>query len=146
MPYLRLQDILRPTTQTDTELFLDQFYTKFDSGNGANKKIINVEPLYYQGVIAGTEFLVYAANKLYIAYSLSIGITNLLPLLSYAILYDELNADTYYIGNMAAYFNQVTMQTDIIGNYLELKNNYFSRIGILSVSQFRFIGYRITLI
>jgi len=146
MPYLRLQDILRPTTQTDTELFLDQFYTKFDSGNGANKKIINVEPLYYQGVIAGTEFLVYAANKLYIAYSLSIGITNLLPLLSYAILYDELNADTYYIGNMAAYFNQVTMQTDIIGNYLELKNNYFSRIGILSVTQFRFIGYRITLI
>ena len=146
MPYLRLQDILRPTTQTDTELFLDQFYTKFDSGNGANKKIINVEPLYYQGVIAGTEFLVYAANKLYIAYSLSIGITNLLPLLSYAILYDELNVDTYYIGNMAAYFNQVTMQTDIIGNYLELKNNYFSRIGILSVSQFRFIGYRITLI
>ena len=70
MPRLELRDLLKPTTTPEQEILLNWFYQTFDyTVTGINRRIANVEPLFFEGAIAGTEFLTYAATKLYISGS-----------------------------------------------------------------------------
>jgi len=144
MPYLRLEDILRPTTTPEQANFLNEFYTKFNSGIAANKKIINVEPLFYQGLYPGTEFLVYNANKLYICLNYqSAGhyVYAAVPDFPLVFYYDENNVVSF----VGAYVNTYN-STQYGRNPFVVNNFYFSRVQALVYSSFIFNGYRITLV
>ena len=67
MPYLARENLYMPSTTPEQRNFIENFYNAFDSG-GVHKKIANVEPLYFLGTIAGSEFLTYAATKLYLGF------------------------------------------------------------------------------
>jgi hypothetical protein len=145
MPFLRLEDILRPTTTPKQSNFLNWFYSYFNIGGAvADRTILNVEPLFYQGGIAGTEFLVYAATKLYI---------NLNTYFSGGVvgnstrninLYDETNTISAQLNN--SYSNGVGGGISTSCNDIVIENCYFSRIlSFNGYAYIKFDGYRITL-
>jgi hypothetical protein len=146
MPKLELSQLLRPTTTPEQLNFLSQFYGLFDSNVGLHKQILNVEPLFYMGVGAGTEFLVYDATKLYIAYHLEFSMTN--PL-SFAYIhsrfYNEVNARSMFLSLETGYYDPVAGFVKYLTNNPVIKNIYFSRFELEVFNYIIFNGYRITL-
>lgn len=147
MPYQSLQNLLRPTTPPGQEILLENFYSRFDIiGGGANKKIANVEPLYYQGVIAATEFLTYAATKMYIYYEMEFSGGAIVDLGGdpYIKLYNESNVVSFTFTNNREVFDDPTYT--IQHDYFVCQNGMFSRFIASVHAQMKFSGYRITLI
>jgi hypothetical protein len=147
MPKLRLQDLLRPTTTPEQANFLDWFYSFFDNGSAAHKKILNVVPLFYMGTIVATEFLVYSVNKLYIGYKVIIskdsGGIQILP--PFVIYNDEFNNDSMLLGNFIAYYNTVVPTAYYSSRFVEVENIYFSCAAVTLYDTILFNGYRVTL-
>lgn len=127
----------------EQQILAQYFYSKFDNRSAAYKEIINVEPIYYCGAIAGGEFLIYNVAKLYLCFSIVVGINaSFEPSLGNVIFYDENNA-------VISYLNDNTCDTGAINNIsntCECKNIYFSRFGVSLYTHMMFIGYRITLL
>ena len=147
MRRIELAQLLRPTTTPEQELLLEHFYNQFDNSSAANKIIVNVEPLFYNGLIAGTEFLVYAATKLYICYSCDL--TNgsgAVAGVGSGVFYDELNNAYMYANHAIPVWNTTTAALNYKWILFNIKNIYFSRIAIGLIETINFIGYRITLI
>lgn len=124
--------------------FIQWFYSQFDYASiGINRRIINVEPLYFQGAIAGTEFLTYAATKLYIVLKLSGSTIN--TTFSYFQLFNEANALNGYMVENNVWYDTVgaTQRYAVVTdpNY----NFYFSRIVVATITHIIFNGFRITL-
>lgn len=145
MPRLELQNLLKPTTTPEQEIFLTDFYNKFDNRSAANRQIINVEPLYYQGAIAASEFLVYAATKMYICYKYAtyrFGADNSSGNIT---LYDETNTATGIMGLFMPFWNTTLLGMQVYSNMFEHENFIFSRISISLYTQMKFTGYRVTL-
>jgi len=144
MPNIKEEYLLRPTSTPEQINFISQFFAKFNTSNGANKKIINVEPLYYVGAYAGTEFLTYAANKLYLvlnmeyAYLFSSGVVG-----EFINFLDETNANFYVKTNFSGVDSAGAnrFNNDVITNF------YFSRTTAAAnaMTWIKFNGYRITL-
>lgn len=149
MPRIEMSDLMQGYSQITPEQInlIKWFYQTFDNRSAANRRIINVEPLFYQGAIAGTEFLTYAATKLYICLQFDAdyytGIT-LTPAI--ITLYSEANATFNYISNQAAFFNEGTAALTYQPNSLRRKNFYFSRLTNTGYAHFSFNGFRITLV
>jgi hypothetical protein len=143
MPKLRLEDLLRPTTDPERSNFLNQFYTIYDSGIGVHRKILNVEPLFYNGLLAGTEFLVFNINKLYLTYSLKFD-TNASSSASqgFVDIMDETNTAYFRMGNIFPIFDGSTKYNN---NQCEIFNVYFYRALVVNLFGMVFNGYRITL-
>jgi hypothetical protein len=129
--------------------FIRWFYSQFDyrTTAGINRRIVNVEPLFYEGAIAGTEFLVYAATKLYltldfcIVYSAgqaatTVGLN--------CIFYNEANAICLYIFNNCPVWDTTAAVLKYTNNPNNIKNLYFSRFSS-TMNYIKFNGYRITL-
>jgi hypothetical protein len=104
--------------------------------------------LHYEGLLAGSEFLTYAADKLYIALSVEFSQALGVPLVSNAgaILYDEANAaNSYFIDNVAAYWDataaayKVCRTCSLVHHLL-----WFSRVTVTYWTNIIFNGYRIT--
>jgi len=129
----------------EQKIFVSGFYSQFDNRSAANRRIINVEPLYYNGVIAGTEFLTYAATKLYLTLSLvfpgGVG-----ALFGYIQTYNEANAASHVYTNSTLTYNTTTPILVYINNILKISNIYFSRFTNANHTYMTFIGYRITLV
>ena len=144
MPRLELNNLLRPTTTPERELLIENFYTRFDNGAAAHQRIINVEPIFYQGIIAGSEFLTYAATKLYLCYDVCFdGVAAPIAGYIYVNIYDEANAQNFNsIMQQVIWTGAATNQSS---NNMRLQNLYFSRIVISNIIDIKFIGYRITL-
>lgn len=145
MPRIELQQLLRPTTTPEQEILLTHFYNQFDNRSAANRQIINVESLFYQGAIAGTEFLVYAATKLYICYNMNLN--NLVAEYAtypHCLIYDEGNNLINSVSNTVIGWNGIAFNRAF--NNIITYNFYFSRIGVIDIARFSFNGYRITLI
>jgi hypothetical protein len=125
--------------------FIENFYNMFDSG-GVHKKIVNVEPLCFQGKIAGTEFLTYSANKLYLCYKLLLTYNNGIAEITsnqYDLL-DENNADAINI--MSSYIMWIGTQVEYAPVLFRHENIYFSRIStIVGFNGIIINGYRVTL-
>ena len=147
MGYISQEDLVHEMT-AEQKILVQQFYAKFDIGGGlANKKIVNVEPLYYEGLIAGSEFLTYAATKMYIDLFLGAYITNgSATINSGLLLYDEANANTIQIDNKSLTYNTTSTALNYFNNSFETSNHIFSRISpSAAIVGLTFIGYRITL-
>jgi hypothetical protein len=124
--------------------FIENFYNMFDSG-GVHKNILNVEPLFYQGAIAATEFLVYSVNKLYLAYILGIDWANQNVSQINLTIYNEANTLSYTLANNYSVYNVANTNSYQYNNEIEKKNIYFSRIISNNCPNMLFNGYRITL-
>jgi hypothetical protein len=106
-----------------------------------------ITPLFYQGVIVGSEFVTYSAKKLYVALSLNVSSNSSLGDHPCGLeLFDKaniLNAG-YNNSNVDAYafyhFNDINIDNIIFSRLLS--DDGFGNPAYL---QMRFIGYKITI-
>lgn len=143
MPRIEMNDLIQGYSQLSAESInlIKWFYSRFDNRAAANQRITNVEPLYYQGVIAGTEFLTYAATKLYLCLFLFSSPSNGGAVQT--ALYNEANAVSSTTSDIIAYWNGAAAV--YYSNTSFLYNNYFSRI-VSGYTYILFNGFRITLV
>lgn len=104
-----------------------------------------ITPLYYEGAIAGSEFLTYNAGKLYIALDCKITATTIISGGSaFVALYNMANALSIVLYNIFPYWNTTAVDAWYEHNQIESKNFWFSRIvdgGIYN--RILFNGYRL---
>jgi hypothetical protein len=145
MPYLTRENLYRQTTTPEQMNFIENFYNMFDSG-GIHKKIVNVEPLLYNGAIAATEFLTYSANKLYLGYqNIFSGNQSAILTTCFIQLYDETNTNSSVLLNCGVVWDTTGAALRYLTNVFEVRNVYFSRMTIQGYAYLIFNGYRITL-
>ena len=105
-----------------------------------------VTPLYYKGVIAGSEFVTYSAKKLYICLQLNFD-ANIVNSIAtcYVDTFDESNTGNFRIANQTVFYDSVTTVPRFLSNQQEIKNIYFSRIDNIQIFEMMFIGYKVTI-
>lgn len=150
MPRITKDQMIGGFAQVTPEqlLLIEWFYSQFDRlpAGGGNRHIANVEPLFYIGAIAGSEFLTYAATKLYICFKFEVngGLFGS-AVGAFITFFNEANALNYYLGlNMPVYDTVAAAHLYSASNAL-YTNGYFSRITTVQYSHIIFNGYRITL-
>ena len=149
MPKIEMQDLIQSYSQMTPESInlIKWFYANFDNRSAANRQIINVEPLYFQGASAGTEFLTYAATKLYIALLIEANGQALGSIAGSSFsLYNEANAINSIYSNINAYWNGTTNAVNYNHQFVTVKNSYFSRVALITLNYIKFNGFRITLV
>jgi hypothetical protein len=144
MGYIKLENLVGTMT-VEQQILCSHFYQMFDNNSAAHKKIVNVEPLYYDGLIAGSEFLTYSVNKMYICFSFfasvlaaniegaAVGVIN---------FHDETDTIDLSIHENAGFFNATEK---FIINSIAYGNDDFSRLDNTVYTYMKFIGYRFTL-
>ena len=148
MPYLSLENMQRGFSQIDPEqtILINAFYVAFDSRNGANRQIVNVEPITYIGAIAGSEFEDYAATKMYLCFGLNGSMTiHDHPTPANIQTYNEANVLSGQHGNNA-YVHLPAGVDEYTAIDINIKNLWFSRLVLEIYEYIIFNGYRITLI
>lgn len=148
MPRIELEQLIQGASQTTPQQInlLRWFYSQFDNRSAANRRITNVEPLYFCGAVAGTEFLTYAATKLYIALDFVGGSGAYSAGQNTITFYNEANAAMIGLYNNAMLWNGTTTVVNYQGNDVSIKTIYFSRVAFGGYAAMLFNGYRITLI
>jgi len=106
--------------------------------------ITAVVPLYYEGVIAGSEFLTYAATKLYMFLQLTGMSDAVVANIPRFRLYNAANALFQNIGFTSTYWDATAAGNRNIAISFDNKNGYFSRFTAEGYTNMTFIGYRIT--
>ena len=133
-----------PNLNIQQKNFVAEFYKQhiFD-----NSLIVNVEPLLYEGAIAGSEFLAYAATKLYVCldsvFSFDLTVNGFNGLITF---HNELNVINNYAQNNSINYNTITAAINYQKRDMRIKNIWFSRIIAVQYNYMRFNGYRITTI
>jgi len=152
MGYISQDDLVADMTP-EQKILVQQFYSKFDDRSAANRKIVNVEPLFFQGAFAGSEFLTYAATKLYIAFEVDVYTNNTVTSLNATINYFTNENNTVSIQGFnsiqSTYWDATAIlaKTMFGSNNEFYKNIYFARVLFgANYAYMKFIGYRITLI
>lgn len=109
-----------------------------------------VTPLCYIGAIAGSEFETFDANKIYLVSEFE-ALHTTGGCVSAAAggiqFYNEVNTSFFRIFQSVAGWDTVAAGFRYGVNNYQAKNFYFSRLAIIgSVSQMRFLGYRINIV
>jgi hypothetical protein len=101
-------------------------------------------PLYYQGALAGSEFLTYNAGKIYICTNVIFGhLAGVTATTAYAAFYDEANVNNFAVQDNGVLWDGAAPRYQL--QSLTFKNLFFSRITTTAaITQMRFIGYRLT--
>lgn len=106
-----------------------------------------IDPLYYTGLIAGSEFETYNAMKLYIAHSVNVGIrTSGQTSPNSVVFYDENNVSFFRLLNACYAYNSGAANFNWFPNNAELTNFYFARLTSAGAENIKFIGYRLTFV
>ena len=133
------------TLNIEQEILVDEFLARFDLGEGDAFNITAFEPLLYEGAIAGSEFLTYDANKMYLCFDFVAGFSAGANNANCRIVfYDEGNAIILQSQNASIAYEAVAAAIFYGKNDTEMKNLYFSRINPITYNYMKFIGYRIT--
>jgi len=133
-----------PNLNIEQKVLLNWFYDRFNQPEGSPFHIDTVTELVYEGLIAGSEFLVYNANKLYICFDLNINFNSSAGATHGLInFFDEGNAANMYGQNNSITYEAVAAAIWYGKNNLNIKNLYFSRFVIATYNYMKFIGYRI---
>lgn len=146
MSKLSINDLSLLNLNPLNQIFVSWMLSNFDNNSAIHRRILNIEPLSYQGTIAGSEFLTYAITKLYLCLELqftteTIGLSDLT-----LTLYNENNVIFSILSNQFASRRLGgSPQTRMCGRYLYTKNFYFSRFVQANILYINFQGYRITL-
>lgn len=110
----------------------------------ANFPPASITPLYYIGAIAGSEFVTYNINKLYVATDLSFdGLTTVAFGGAYATLFDKTNNISFVCCNSAIVWNVTGAAINYLPNVIILRNVYFSRVTNSVALDIAFNGYRL---
>jgi hypothetical protein len=102
-----------------------------------------ITPLYYQGAIAASEFLTYAAGKLYIALEFEAGAGSLDVANGNIVFYDMANSINFYSWNTAIVWNTTGAAVNYLVSNIVNKNIWFSRINKTNYTYMKFNGYRL---
>lgn len=150
MPRLELEQVIGGYSQISPAQvnLLRHFYASFDNRSAANRRITNVEPIFFSGASAGSEFLTYAATKLYIAFALEadsvIASGATVPVLQ---IFSEANAVMFNLSPLMPFWNGTTNAVNFVPVNAKIENIYFSRVGFsIGSAYLLFNGYRITLV
>jgi len=101
--------------------------------------------LYFTGLVAGSEFLTYAVDKLYLALNVKAGFGGaLVNAVYYCTFYNQANAVSFIADNTNPYWDTTAAAYKAAGNYLSVDNIFFSRVTLSSYLYFSFNGYKIT--
>jgi hypothetical protein len=106
-----------------------------------------VTPLYYVGVIAGSEFETYNAGKLYVALELISWPVNAIPVspIGGLQIYDQLNAYMTTLVNCTLIWDATAAAYKGTIQGVEYHNFYFSRVTKNLAENMKFNGYRLTI-
>jgi len=147
MGYIAQPDLVQNMTP-EQRILVSQFYSKFDIGSGlAHKKIINVEPLFYLGAIAASEFATYALTKMYLcleSYFSSDNDAVSIPSGS-IIINNEANAPIQRFVNSGIVWDVTLVAESYLLESINARNYFFSCLSGVNYISMKFIGYRITL-
>ena len=150
MPRIEIDHLLMSYPQMTVAQvnLIRNFYSIFDSRSAANRRITNVEPFWYMGTNVGSEFLTYAATKMYLCLEFVVAQTAAAPQanIPYVSFYDAANAAVFVIGKPGIYYDTVAGAPRYQPDPDYLYNFYFSRIAIAQYVYVLFNGFRITLI
>jgi len=106
-----------------------------------------ITPLYYQGAIAGSEFLIYAATKLYIALDVKFGGgTYGIGVIPSITTSDEADGVNGYFTNVSAFYDSVLPDYIFAGKTLVVNNIFFSRFAAFDYTHMVFNGYRLSIV
>lgn len=101
-----------------------------------------IEPLCYQGVCLASEFLTYAATKMYLAFDIDFSTnTGATGVNSAVAFYNYLNALEFYFITNNPTFQAALAYNSPNANYKFLT---FSRMGNATFLNMKFNGYRLT--
>lgn len=106
-----------------------------------------VQQMAYQGLLAGSEFLTYSANKLYLALQVAYGGTILGVNQFYIQYFDQTNTASF-IDQPAGqeFYDGTAAATRFIAATGKMENIYFSRVSTNGTYQYiKFIGYKLTM-
>lgn len=105
---------------------------------------IGLQQLYFCGSSAGSEFLIYSANKIYFAFTLfSLYSSPALGNASSIVLFDKNNAVEGYCAKNIAVWNATEAVVKYVANPNKINNIIFSRIS--GAFEILFIGYRVSI-
>jgi hypothetical protein len=105
-----------------------------------------ITPLFYQGTIAGSEFLVYSAAKMYIALEFEAsGDTSADVGVSYITFYGLGDAVIRVAGNVVPVWHATEAAVKYSNNVMQLKNLYFFKITNSTYPFLKFNGYRLNI-
>lgn len=99
-----------------------------------------ITPMFFEGAIAGSEFLTYDAAKLYIALEIQFGPAAIDATSNNVSFYDEANVLCYAFANNTILYNAANYFN---GNSGLIKNIYFGRIITTDINYLIFNGYRL---
>ena len=135
-----------PYLNIEQKILCDEFFKRFDFGAGSAFDVINVEPLLYEGAIAGSEFLTYDANKLYLCFDIYIGYSaGATAAAARSIRFsDENDVINLCIQNNSIAYESIAASIFYNSNNMNVKNLYFSRFVNQLYYYLKFIGYRIS--
>jgi len=134
-----------PGLNIEQKLLLNRIKATFDISGGAPYDITNAQELIFEGGIAGSEFTVYNANKLYVCFNFVAAYNGGAAAARGEIrFYDEGNVANMYLQNNAITYESVAAAIWYARNNGVLKNIYFSRIVNTTYNYMKFIGYRLT--
>jgi len=139
-----------PGLNIEQKVFAQTFYNQFNwDSPGSNHHIFNVEPIIYQGVIAGSDFHAgfYAADKLFFCWSLVVSYdANALIAASPRVrFYDELGVINFYGQNINMTYDSALVSFFKQINTVYFDNLWFSCYDTLQYNYMKFVGYKITL-
>ena len=148
MPFISREDLIQsyPNIMPETVNLIRWFYDTFNNRSAANRQIVNVEPIFLHGALAGNEILTYAATKLYLClecyFFRGSGTTSY-----YSVtLYNQADAVYGTLNNGNSYWDATAASVKYSPLTLNYKNLYFSRVASTNYDQFILNGYRITLV
>lgn len=147
MPYIKADDLVQRLTP-EQAIMVQQFYKTFDIGAGlANKKILNVEPLFFMGAIAASEFLTYDVTKMYLCLSLEIdGDSSPINTTQTILLKNSADGNAMIYKNAMALYQTTLPEIEYYVSKVTITDLYFSRLVVtVAYSLMKFIGYRVTL-
>lgn len=147
MGYIGLADLVADMTPAQ-KIFVQQFYSKYDIGSGIiRRKIINVEPLWFQGLLAGTEFNNFVNTKVYLALEVKFSSTGIVPgvVIPYALLADEVDVSFFVCQNVSLVWDVTAVAMKYQANDIYVNNVIFWHLQNQIYTDISFSGYRITL-
>lgn len=109
--------------------------------------ITAIAPVYFQGGVGGSEFLTYAANKLYFCLSMvlsenTVGVSNSG---NSVVLYNQANAAFSYLRNDYPAWDATASAMRYVINDINVNDLFFSRLSTTFYDTIIFNGYRLTI-
>jgi hypothetical protein len=104
-----------------------------------------IVPLLYEGDIAGSEFIVNNANKVYIVVNILVGYNGVMAVNPpYLYLMNHAGAVLVNSTICGVIWNGTTLAPNYTGIHLEIRNAWCSHIIRGTYTSIKFIGYRLT--